>query len=161
MSTPYDPADPEKRPGDDPGHGPPGPGPAYGQDQGFGQGQGYGPGFGSGYGGAPAGPPVGQQTNALAVWSLVLGIMSITLGWCCVVFALAGPAAAVLGKQAQRRADESGGSMGGRGMATAGFVLGIIGTVVLVAGIAWMIYVLSQGDGFSYRFDTNTNGSSS
>jgi hypothetical protein len=78
-----------------------------------------------------------------------------------VLFSLAGPVAIVLGRQARRRADESGGLVGGRGMATAGYILGIIGTVVLVLGIAWMIYVLSQGEGFSYRFNTKTNGSSS
>ena len=178
MSTPYDPADPEKRPGDDPRYGQPGQGPVPGYGQGAGQGseqgytqgyqqgyqQGYGPAYGSGYGpgyGPPSNPPVGQQSNPLALWSLVLGIMSVTLGWCCVVFALAGPAALVLGRRGQRRADESGGLVGGRGMARAGFILGIVGTVVLVLGIAWMIYVLAQGEGFSYRIDTTTNGSSS
>ena len=154
MSTPYDPPDPAKRPADDPGGG-------DGAGHGTGYGPGYGPGYGAGYAGAPGGPPVGRQTNGLAVWSLVLGIMSVTLGWCCVVFSLAGPAALVLGKQAQRRADQSGGLVGGRGMATAGYILGIIGTVVLVLGIAWMIYVLAQGDGFSYRFDTSTAGAPS
>jgi hypothetical protein len=150
MSTPYDPPDPAKRPADKPGYPPPG--------QGYGPG--YGPDPGSGYAPAPGGAPAGQQTNGVAVGSLVLGIMSVTLGWCCVLFALAGPVAVFLGKQGQRRADQSGGRIGGRGMATAGFILGIIGTFVLLAGIGWIIYVLAQGEGFSYRIDS-TNGSSS
>jgi Domain of unknown function (DUF4190) len=156
MSTPYDPPGPEKRP-DEAGQ-------PQAQPQvqpGFGQGQGYGPGYGGGSAGPLPGAPVGQQTNGVAVASLVLGIMSVTLGWCCVLFALAGPAAVVLGKQGQRRADASGGLVGGRGMASAGFILGIIGTVVLVLGIGWIIYVMAQGEGFSYRFDTSTSGSPS
>ena len=137
MSTPYDPSGSDK----DPGQGP-APGQQYGQ--------GYGPG----------GPPAGQRTNTLAVAALVSGIVSVTLGWCCVLFALPGPVAVVLGKQAQQRADRSGGQVGGRGMATAGFILGIIGTLVLLIGIGWIIYVVSSGEGFSYRFGT-TDGVSS
>jgi hypothetical protein len=49
----------------------------------------------------PGGPPRGQQTNGLAVASLVLGLVSVILGFgCSVLFGLAGPAALILGKQA-------------------------------------------------------------
>ena len=151
MSTPYDP------PGSDKEHG-------GSSGQGYEQGQGYGPGYEQGYpqafGPLPGGPPV-QQTNGVAVASLVTGIMSVTLGWCCVIFALAGPIAAVLGKQGQRRADESGGQVGGRAMATAGFVLGLIGTVVLVLGVGWIIYLMASGRGFTPQFNPSTNGLSS
>ncbi|CAA9335118.1 MAG: hypothetical protein AVDCRST_MAG36-1130 [uncultured Nocardioidaceae bacterium] len=161
MSTPHDPhEDPGPQDGPAPGQGQGygqygqqlGPPPGYGPQQGYGQSPGY-------YGpGAPGGPPAGQQTNGVAVASLVLGIVSVTLGWCCVLFALAGPAALVLGKQGQRRADQSGGRVGGRAMATAGFVLGILGTIVLLIGIAYIVYVLAQGDGFTYRFRSDPDG---
>ena len=163
MSTPYDPPGSDKEPGGSPDQGP---GQGYEQGQGYGQGYGpgYGPPYGQGYlqafGPLSGGPPV-QQTNGVAVASLVTGIMSVTLGWCCVIFALAGPIAVVLGKQGQRRADESGGQVGGRAMATAGFVLGIIGTVVLVLGVGWIIYLVASGRGFTPQFNPSTNGLSS
>ncbi len=160
MSTPYDPPSSDKEHGGPSGQGyGQGYGPAYGPGYGPGheQGQGYGQGYPQAFGPLPGGPPV-QQTNGVAVASLVTGIMSVTLGWCCVIFALAGPIAAVLGKQGQRRADESGGQVGGRAMATAGFVLGLIGTVVLVLGIGWIIYLVASGRGSTPQFDPSTNG---
>ena len=59
--------------------------------------------------------------NQKALWAMVLGIVGIG---CCPL--VAGIPAIVLGKQAQREIDASGGVQSGRGMATAGFVLGII-----------------------------------
>ena len=82
---------------------------------------GYGP--GGGYGQQPVG------SNKKAVWALVLGIVGIL---CCGVL---GIPALILGKQAQAEIDASGGAQTGRGMATAGFVLGIIACVFLVISI--------------------------
>jgi hypothetical protein len=107
----------------------------------------------------PGGPPRGQQTNGLAVASLVLGLVSVILGFgCSVLFGLAGPAALILGKQAQRRADTSGGQVGGRGMATVGYTLGIIGTIILVLQIAFIVYLVASGKGLD--IGTNTGGGS-
>ncbi len=83
---------------------------------------GYGPGPGGGYGG-----PVGN--NSKSIWALVLGILGIL---CCGIL---GIPAIILGKQAQGEIDSSGGAQSGRGMATAGFVLGIIACVWLVVAI--------------------------
>lgn len=104
------------------------------------------PGDGSGGYGAPppAGPPPGgygappppggygaQPGNSTtAIWSLVLGIVGIL---CCGLFA--GIPAIILGKKAQNDIDASGGAQAGRGMATAGFILGIISCVLSVIGI--------------------------
>jgi hypothetical protein len=91
---------------------------------------------GGGYGSAPPPPPgygIGGQppgNNQKAVWSLVLGI----LGLVCCGF-LTGVPALILGKQAQTEIDASHGMQGGRGMATAGFVLGIISIVLGVLGL--------------------------
>ena len=41
------------------------------------------------------------------------------------------PFALVIGRGAVKEIDASGGSLGGRGMAQAGYILGIIGTVIL------------------------------
>ena len=108
-------------------------------------GGGYG---GGGYGGYGAGP---QGTNKKAIWSLVLGI----LGLVCCGF-LAGIPAIVLGRSAQREIDASGGAQSGRGMATAGFVLGIIG---VVWGVLYLILVLTGV--INFNFSSSGSGTTS
>jgi hypothetical protein len=56
----------------------------------------------------------------------VLGIIS------CVCCPIVGPVALFIGNASRRRVEASGGTLGGGGMATAGLILGIIGTVLLV-----------------------------
>ena len=83
-----------------------------------------------GYGQGPGGYGAPAANNKKAVWSLVLGILGLI---CCGIFT--GIPAIILGKQAQNEIDASGGAQGGRGMATAGFVLGIIACVWVVLWI--------------------------
>ncbi len=102
--------------------------------------------------------PVSQQRNGAAAASLVLGLVSVLLGLSCsVLFGLAGPAAIILGKQGQRRADASVAMVSGRGMATAGFVLGVIGTVILVLQVAILVWLVASGRGL----DVDTTGAGS
>jgi uncharacterized protein DUF4190 len=122
-----------------PPQGPP-PGGGYGPPDGgsYGppSGGGYGsqppppppPGYGGGYGGGGGfGPP---KSNSKAIWALVLGILGLL---CCGIL---GVPAIILGKQAQNEIDRSGGAQTGRGMATAGFVLGILALIgVVIVGI--------------------------
>ena len=85
----------------------------------------------------PNGAPVPQyqplpegyrtSTNRLAVASLVLGLVWLA--------GLASVPALVLGYRAKRAIARSGGTQRGRGMATAGIVLGWIGTVFLAIGL--------------------------
>jgi hypothetical protein len=101
-----------------------------------------------GYGGAPAyGQPAygPQKSNGKAVWALVLGI----LGLICCGF-IAGIPAIILGKQAQNEIDASGGAQGGRGMATAGFVLGIIACALGVLGV-----ILAATGALNFDFSTS------
>ena len=75
--------------------------------------------------GAPQPPPYGGQpagTNKKAIWSLVLGILGLI---CCGFFT--GIPAVILGRSAKAEIAASG--QQGSGMATAGFVLGIIAIV--------------------------------
>ncbi|WP_395694624.1 DUF4190 domain-containing protein [Nocardioides sp.] len=82
--------------------------------------------------GAPV-PPAGgvpQKNNGKAIWSLVLGIVSVVCG--CSI--LAGIPAIILGNMAKKEIDAGQGT--GRGMAQAGYILGIIGVVL---GVLWII----------------------
>ena len=156
------------KPQPDPGQQPP----AYGQEPaapGYGQAPpppGYGqapppPGYGQappppGYGQAPPPPGFGQAppppgygypqqpyrpTPTKAVLGLVLGIVSILF---CYLGALIGPAAIIVSVMAGKEIDaQPPGALSGRGMATAGMVTGIIGTVLWGAVVALTIIGLS------------------
>jgi hypothetical protein len=91
--------------------------------------------------GAPM-PGAVPGTNKKAIWSLVTGILGLL---CC---GLIGIAAIFLGQTAKKEIDASG--EGGRGLATAGFVLGVISLVWMVISI-----ILAASGNFYYDFDTN------
>jgi hypothetical protein len=82
--------------------------------------------------------PAGQKVDG-AIPALILGIIGLIF---CQILA---PIAWVLGRNAERKVDASGGALSGRGEATAGKVLGIIGTVLLVLGIIFIIVVIGLG----------------
>lgn len=91
------------------------------------------------YGPPPGGAPSGQgpQQNAPnAVLSLVLGIVGI------IVCSIAAPFAWVLGKRAEEAVASNPGHYSGKDMATAGKILGIIGTVLLGIGIIVAIVLI-------------------
>jgi hypothetical protein len=84
--------------------------------------------------------PLHPQPQASgAVVALVLGILSIVLCPLC------GPFAWVLGRRAEEEVRASGGALGGGGIATAGKVLGIIGSVFLVLLILGLLLVIVAG----------------
>ena len=83
------------------------------------------PGYGGPQGGYGAVP---QGTNQKAVWSLVTGILSLL---CCGI--LFGPVALFLSNNAKSEMGSTG--QQGAGLATAGMVLGIIGTLLGVLQI--------------------------
>ncbi len=86
----------------------------------------------------------------MAVISLVCGILSLV---CCGGFPLA-IVAIILGNISKKKIRESNGTIGGAGMAQAGFVLGIIGLVVSVVLIVLWIILLIVG---SNTTTNNTN----
>ena len=109
----------------------------YGQTPppgGYGQPGGYGP----------------TQTHPKATTSLVLGIVGIV---CCSIVA---PFAWVTGKKTVTEIDASGGRLEGRGQAQAGYILGIIGTVLLVLGVLFFILAAVTG-GLSFEAGTNVD----
>lgn len=83
----------------------------------------------------PGPPPYGAPpTDGRAVTALVLGVLGLVA---CGPFASV--PAIVLGRVATRAIDASQGRLGGRGIATAGFVLGIVATVVWTLAILLVI----------------------
>lgn len=97
------------------------------------------PGMPGGYGTGGYAQP---QNNKKALWSMILGIVGLV---CCGL--LAGIPALVLGSMAKKEIDASGGAQTGRGMATAGVVLGIIAIVVSVLSIIGFASGLFDTDG--------------
>ncbi len=84
--------------------------------------------------GYPAGAPVQYAPDhPRATTSLVLGILGIVL------CQLVAPFAWSMGKKTLDEIDASQGQVGGRGAAQAGYILGIVGTVLLGLGIIFII----------------------
>lgn len=91
----------------------------------------------------PPSPLVPQHPRATT--ALVLGIVSIVGAFVCVLPILVAPFAWVIGGRATRDIDAQPGRWRGRELAEAGRVLGIVGTCLLVAGLAlfaaWLTWV--------------------
>ncbi len=81
-----------------------------------------------------------QTTPGSATASLILGICSLVV--CGII---CGPLALVYGNKARNEIDASGGRLGGRGMATAGIVMGWIGIGLSVLWI--IIFIASASSG--------------
>lgn len=71
-----------------------------------------------------------RQTAKLAIWSLVLGILSLA---CFSIFS--GIPAIVCGHKARRKIRESGGSLQGAGLALGGLITGYLSVIGLVLAI--------------------------
>jgi len=78
----------------------------------------------------PYRPP---QDHPQATTALILGIVGV------VVCQVVAPFAFHLGRKAMREIDASGGTIGGRGNAQAGYVLGIVGTVLLGLTVLFVV----------------------
>lgn len=91
-------------------------------------------------GGQPAGQPafMGDKPNAPgAVAALVLGILSL------VMCAPLGPFAIWQGRKAEALVEQ--GTHGGGGMAKAGWIMGVIATVLLALGVVIIIIAVAAG----------------
>lgn len=78
-------------------------------------------------------PP--RKTEPLAVASLVVGILGLVIPF---LAPIAGPIALAMGMRAKQRINAGGGAIEGYGIAQAGFVLGVIGTVI--AGLILLMF---------------------
>ena len=119
-----------------PSYGSAAPPPSYGQTQ---PAPSYAQAPSPGYG-QPAYAQLPVAQNGKALWSMILGIVGFFVcGLVC------GPVAIVLSRQAKTEIAASGGRQTGDGMAQAGFILGIIQTVLAVVGIVIWIAVIGVG----------------
>ena len=79
----------------------------------------------------PAYPIKPQQT--LAVTSMVLGIVSITIGWCCSFGILTSPIALVLGIVSLVQIKNDPAKNGGKSFAIAGIIMGALYVLIFIA----------------------------
>src|SRR5438552_1987778 len=82
----------------------------------------------------PAVPQTVPRTPTVAIWSLVLAILSFFCGWL-----LTAIPAVICGHVARSKIRKSGGALRGEGIATAGLILGYIALVLGVMGIPLLV----------------------
>ena len=90
----------------------------------------------------PPRPPVVQtvpRTPPVAIWSLILAVLSFTCGWLFTAIP-----AAICGHVARAKIRKSGGALGGRGIATAGLILGYIALVLGIMGIPLLVSMIQS-----------------
>lgn len=82
----------------------------------------------------PPAPPARASASNQAITALVLGILGLI---CC---SLVAPVAWYLGQSEGRAIREGRAPAAGEGLATAGKILGIVGTILLFFGLLWMLF---------------------
>src|SRR5438093_2510845 len=90
----------------------------------------------------PPAPPVSQpapRTAPAAIWSLVLAILSFTCGWLFTAIP-----AVICGHVARSKIRKSGGTLGGKGIATAGLILGYVALALGVMGIPLLVSMIQS-----------------
>ncbi|MEU8901566.1 DUF4190 domain-containing protein [Nocardia sp. NPDC048505] len=91
------------------------------------------------YGHPPYVPP---PDHPQATTSMVLGLTSLIGTFMCPLLVVLGPFAWVMGKRAMDEIDAAAGGLGGRGSAQAGYLCGIIATVLLSLGVAVFLTIV-------------------
>ena len=109
-----------------------------------------------GWAGQPGFPAYAVPDHPKSTAALVVGIISIAGAFFCVLPILAAPVAWVLGVQARKEIRNAPQQWGGEGKATAGFVLGIIGTVLLVLGLIAIALIVVVAINDPTAFDSDT-----
>ncbi len=99
----------------------------------------------------PPPPPrkVAGPSQSLAVWSMVLGLVSITVGWCCSFGLLTAPVAVVLGIYALSQIKSDPNRYTGKPLAITGIVSGglyfvLLAVIVLIYGIGILLSGLNR-----------------
>src|SRR5215469_1479974 len=87
----------------------------------------------------PAVPQTVPRTPATAICSLILAVLSFTCGWLFTAIP-----AVICGHIARAKIRESGGALGGKGIATAGLILGYIALAVGIMGIPLLVSMIQS-----------------
>jgi hypothetical protein len=90
----------------------------------------------------PPPPPVLQpvaRIAPIAIWSLVLAILSFTCGWLFTAIP-----AVICGHIAWSKIRKSGGTLGGKNIAIAGLILGYIGLAIGIMGIPLLVSMIQS-----------------
>jgi hypothetical protein len=87
----------------------------------------------------PAVPQTVSRTPAVAIWSLILAVLSFTCGWLFTAIP-----AVICGHIARAKIRKSGGALGGKGIATAGLILGYIALAVGIMGIPLLVSMIQS-----------------
>jgi hypothetical protein len=87
----------------------------------------------------PTVPETVPRTPPVAIWSLILAVLSFTCGWLFTAIP-----AVICGHIARAKIRKSGGALGGRGIATAGLVLGYIALVLGIMGIPLLVSMIQS-----------------
>jgi cytochrome c biogenesis protein CcdA len=85
-----------------------------------------------------ANPGQPQSASTQAIAALILGILSVVAPCCAIVL---GPIAWYLGHQEGKAIREGRSPAAGEGLAKAGMILGIIGTILMVLGLLWAFFM--------------------
>lgn len=92
-----------------------------------------------------------ERTDGTAIAALILGVLAIPGALFSGIFGvIPGTAAIVLGLIARRRIKLSGGTLGGIGLATAGWILGICGVVIGVIVLVVLMLFLAAMNHYTY-----------
>lgn len=106
---------------------------------------------------APQGaPPPGyaplRVTNGKATASLVTGVSTLVLSWCCGL-GLLGLVAVFLGLRARTEIRLAGGFQSGEGLAVAGIVTGVLATLVGVLTVVVVVALVVTGRAAFMQYD--------
>src|SRR6478672_1180458 len=97
----------------------------------------------------PAVPQTVARTPAVAIWSLILAVLSFTCGWLFTAIP-----AVICGHIARAKIRQSAGVLGGKGIATAGLILGYIALVLGIMGIPLLISMIQSDRERLHRLST-------
>jgi hypothetical protein len=97
----------------------------------------------------PAVPQTVPRTPPVAIWSLILAVLSFTCGWLFTAIP-----AVICGHVARSKIRKSGGALGGKGIATAGLILGYIALVLGIMGIPLLVSMIQSDRERLHRLST-------
>src|SRR5436189_4795286 len=97
----------------------------------------------------PVIPQTVPRTPPVAIWSLILAVLSFFCGWLFTAIP-----AVICGHIARAKIRKSGGALGGKGIATAGLILGYLALVLGVMGIPLLVSMIQSDRERLHRLST-------